>query len=108
MTTLTPQAVGLPAPKKQRPKKPPKVHPQKDRLGRELVIGDAVAVAHHNQLMVAKIEIMNPKMLRVRSLEPGKFYSYRDRGYLKRPDECIKIDGPDITMYILAYQNKKD
>ena len=70
----------------------------KDRLGRPLKVGDCVAVSHHNQLMVALVKKLNPKMIKVSEL--GTHYRSE---YNKYSSECVLLDGPDISIYLLKY-----
>lgn len=69
----------------------------KDCLGRELKVGDCVAVAHHNQLMVGTIKKINPKMIKVARVGS----SSRSSGYNKYASECALLEGPEVTMFLL-------
>ena len=71
----------------------------KDRLGRSLKVGDCVAVGHHNGLMIGTIKKLNPKMLKV--VRVGTRYARSD-GYNKYPSECVLLDGPEVTMFLLS------
>ena len=71
----------------------------KDCLGRNLNVGDCVAVAHRNGLMIATIKKFNPKMIKV--MPVGVKVSPWDTGYNKYPAECALLEGPDVTMYLL-------
>lgn len=71
----------------------------KDRLGRILKVGDCVAVSHHNQLMIAVIKKLNPKMIKV--IELGSRYR---SSYNKYSSECVRLDGPDISLYLLTHK----
>jgi hypothetical protein len=70
----------------------------KDRLGRNLTVGDCVAVAHRNELMVAVIKRCAPKMIVVSELGT----KYRSE-YRKYPSECVLLDGPEVSMYLLKH-----
>jgi hypothetical protein len=72
-----------------------------DRLGRAIQVGDCVAVPHHNGLMIATIQKCSPKMIQV--IEVGKERAvWRSRKYFsKYPNEAVKLDGPEVTMYLL-------
>jgi hypothetical protein len=74
-----------------------------DLLGRDVFEGDAVAFTHQNSLMVGKVVKITPKQVRVVSLMTPK---YRDSGYLKYPNQCVLIGGPDLTMWILKQQER--
>lgn len=66
----------------------------KDILGRPLVPGDVVAMAHHNSLAVAIIDKLNPKMVKVK--RPNSSWAQN-----KYPYDLIKIDGPEAMLYLL-------
>lgn len=70
----------------------------KDCLGRLLKLGDCVAVAHHNQLIVAKVTKLNPKMIKV--VELGTKYKHELNKY---SSECALLEGPDVSMYLLTH-----
>ena len=67
----------------------------KDCLGRLLKLGDCVAVAHHNQLIVAKITKLNPKMVKVLSLPKAK------SDYNKYPSDVVRLEPGDMTWFML-------
>ena len=67
-----------------------------DCVGNSLKIGDCIAVAHHNELLVAVIKKMNPKMVKVAILKKG----YK-REYNKYPEQCALLEGPQVTMFML-------
>lgn len=69
----------------------------KDCLGRLLKLGDCVAVAHHNQLMIGTIKKLNPKMIKVARVGSNS----RSSGHNKYPSECALLEGPDVTMFLL-------
>lgn len=72
-----------------------KVPEHKDKLGRPLAVGDCVAYPDgNNTLKIGLIDKLNPKMLRVKEFK--KTYTSN-----KYPHETVKLDGPDISMYIL-------
>ena len=72
-----------------------KVIEHKDKLGRPLAVGDCVAYPDGNNLLkVGLIDKLNPKMIRVKGFK--QVYTSN-----KYPNETVKLDGPDITMYIL-------
>lgn len=76
----------------------------KDRLGRNLSVGDCVAVAHRNELMIGTIKKLNPKMLNV--VEVGSRGWRASDGYKKYPSECVQLSGADVTMYLLKLSAK--
>lgn len=72
----------------------------KDRLGRTIQSGDCVAAPHHNGLMISIIKKCSPKMIQV--TEVGKKSTWRSKNhYNKYPNEVVKLDGPEVTMYLL-------
>jgi len=66
----------------------------KDILGRTIEIGDAVAMANHNDLAIAIVEKINPKMISVKRVNSTRTQN-------KYSKDLIKINGPEITMYLL-------
>lgn len=72
---------------------------RKDILGRDIKVGDFVAVPHSNTMIVTQITKINPKMLRVHPVQ-GSGWRSKD-GYLKYPKEVVLLDAPHVTMYIL-------
>lgn len=71
-----------------------------DKLGRDLTVGDAVAFPHHNGLLVGKVTKLNPKMLSIQSLDT-KYKRWNDSDYRKYPQETVRLDEVDLTVYIL-------
>lgn len=71
----------------------------KDKLGRTLAINDFVAYPHSNALAIGKITKLNPKMVKV--LEVGTTTRYRRGEYNKYPDDTVRIEGSEVTFYIL-------
>lgn len=66
-----------------------------DKLGRILVVGDCVAYPDGNNILkIGVIDKLNPKMIRVKAFNQS--FSVN-----KYPQQSIKLEGPDITMYIL-------
>lgn len=72
----------------------------KDKLGRFLQIGDAVCFADSNRLAFGIIQKLNPKMIKV--CRPNSKWSQN-----KYPDDMVKVDGPDVSMYLLMNSGKK-
>ena len=70
----------------------------KDRLGRELKVGDCVAYPSGNSLIIGVIKKINPKMVGVSAL--GKKNSWGSAKN-KYPMDCVRLDGPEVTMYLL-------
>lgn len=72
---------------------------RKDILGRDIRVGDYVAITHSNTMVVCAVTKFNPKMMRVHPVA-GSGWRSKD-GYLKYPHESVLLDGPQVTMYIL-------
>ena len=68
----------------------------KDILGNPIKVGDTVVYPNHNNLKIALVEKVNPKMINVKAI--GR--SYPDRKY---PADLLVVDDPKITMYLLKY-----
>jgi hypothetical protein len=73
-------------------KQPPE---HKDILGRVLAVGDYIAYPDSNQLRIGKIDKLNPKMIRVNT---GRGWNPNINKY---PIDTVKLDGPDLVMYLL-------
>jgi hypothetical protein len=67
----------------------------KDKLGRLLKIGDCVAYPAYNSLGVGVVKKLNPKMIGVAGL------TKRASPKNKYPHDCVLLEGPDVTMYLL-------
>jgi len=71
----------------------------KDKLGRVLAIGDAVCYPDRNSLDLGTVRKLNPKMVTVWEMgRHGKWYT----GSRKYPYDLVKVDGPEVTMYLLS------
>lgn len=70
----------------------------KDRLGRELKVGDCVAYPAGNTLVIGLIKKINPKMVGVSALGKARTWSVAKNKY---PMDCVRLDGPEVTMYLL-------
>ena len=68
----------------------------RDKLGRLLTLGDCVVYPQSNSMIIGTIQKMNPKMIKVASVPKGWPYES-----LKYPQDLIKIDGPEVTMYLI-------
>jgi hypothetical protein len=71
----------------------------KDKLGRVLAVGDAVCFPSHNRLEFGTIKKLNPKMVTVWEVDHRHYHWYE--GNRKYPQDLIKVEGPEVTMYIL-------
>lgn len=66
----------------------------KDILGNTIKVGDTVVYPYHNNLKIASVVKLNPKMINVVAV--GRIYP--DRKY---PTDLLVVDDPKITMYLL-------
>ena len=71
----------------------------KDKLGRLLKIGDAVCYPTRNRLEFGTVKKLNPKMVTVWELDYANYSWYQ--GNRKYPSDLIKVEGPEVTMYLL-------
>ena len=67
----------------------------RDILGRVLSVGDYVAYPYSNSMKLGKIDKLNQKMVRVTT---GKEWRSTVNKY---PFDTVKLDGPDLTFYLL-------
>lgn len=72
-----------------------KIPEHKDILGRLLEVGDYVAYPDSNMMKLGKIDKLNQKMVRVTT---GREWRATVNKY---PKDTVKVDGPDLTMYLL-------
>jgi hypothetical protein len=68
----------------------------KDILGNIIELNDTVVYPYHNNLRIATVVKLNPKMINVVAV--GR--SYPDRKY---PSDLLVVDDPKITMYMLKH-----
>jgi len=69
----------------------------KDRVGRDLKIGDCVAYPAYNSLGIGTVTKFNPKMLKVKSVGSRSESN-------KYPSDVVLLEGSDVTMYLLKNQ----
>lgn len=69
-----------------------------DKLGRLLSEGDCVAFPSSNTLCIGTIAKVNPKMLKVKQLGSTGYWA---RGTNKYPSDLVKLEGEDVTMFLL-------
>ncbi len=69
-----------------------------DRIGRRVDVGDIIAVADFNGLMLARIVKLNNKMIKVQRFP--KAYS-DGKGRNKYAYDAIKLDQDDVAIHIL-------
>jgi hypothetical protein len=68
----------------------------KDILGNTIKVGDTVVYPSHNNLKIALVKKVNPKMVNVVAV--GR--TYPDRKY---PTDLLVVDDPKITLYMLKH-----
>ena len=73
-------------------------HP--DKLGRELNMGDCVVYPQSNSMMIGTVIKFTPKMITVKGVGT---YRWESRKY---SSDVIKIDGPEVTMYLIKNAGK--
>ena len=76
-----------------------------DKLGRPLAEGDCVAYPAHNSLEIGTIKKLNPKMVKVAKVGAKTWYA--GQGTNKYPQDIVKLDGVDVTMYLLKNVGEK-
>lgn len=67
-----------------------------DRIGKQLTVGDIVVYPNGNHIDIGKIKKFNPKMLTITSVNPND-----RKNYIKYPNDVIKLEGAEITMFLL-------
>lgn len=72
----------------------------KDKLGRILVPGDCVVYPQQNSLGIGTVKKLNPKMVKVCKI--GSKWEQN-----KYPEDIVKVDGPEVSMYLLLNSSKK-
>jgi hypothetical protein len=72
-----------------------------DRIGQQVNVGDIIAVADFNGLMIAKVTKLNAKMIKVKQHPPGRRSSERN----KYSHDAIKLDPDSVAVYILQGGN---
>ena len=68
-----------------------------DRLGRELAIGDCVAVPVGNHLRIGRVSKLTPKMVRVKELNNLKYQPE----WIKYSRDLVVVEGSGVTMLVL-------
>lgn len=71
-------------------------HP--DKLGRELNMGDCVVYPQSNSMVIGTVIKFTPKMITVKTINSGGWREWETRKY---SSDVIKIDGPEVTMYLI-------
>ena len=73
---------------------PKEIPEHRDILGRVLAVGDHVAYPDSNGLRLGKLDKLNQKMVRVATTDWRSTVN-------KYPIDTVKLDGPDLIMYLL-------
>ena len=70
-----------------------------DFLKRKLEIGDSVVFIppYSKTMTLGRIVAFSPKMVRV----VYRAWKDQEREVSRKPGELVKVDGPDLTMYLL-------
>ena len=79
------------------------VHKHPDKLGRALNMGDCVVYPHSNNMLIGTVVKFTPKMITVKTVGTG-WRGYEARKY---SEDVIKIEGPEVTMYLLKMDTAK-
>lgn len=69
-----------------------------DKLGNPVVVGDCVAYPQSNALCIGTVIKINPKMIKV---SPVGVKGYWSRGVNKYPEDLVKLDSQEVSLYIL-------
>lgn len=85
-------------------RKPKPIITHSDRLGRELCIDDYVAYPSQNSLEIGVVVKLNNKMIRIQPVNNKHSAWYRRSADNKYPTDVIKLDGPEVTFYLLQHQ----
>lgn len=79
---------------------PPKmVIEHRDKLGQLLRVGDAVCFPDQNSLNFGIIKKLNVKMVTVWETSVNHWSWYK--GNRKYPYDLVKVEGPNVTIYLL-------
>ena len=69
----------------------------RNQLGREHKINDSVDYPQSNSLVIGVVRKINPKMIGVRRIGKNGWGSEKN----KYPVDCVKLEGPEVTMFII-------
>ena len=72
-----------------------------DILGQPLEVGDCVVYPSHNTMYIGTVTKLNPKMVKVKRVG-AKYYTREQNKY---PADLAKVNGAEVTMYLLKHQN---
>jgi hypothetical protein len=71
----------------------------KDALGKVISVGDFVATSNHNQLILATVTKLNPKMVQIKKVGRGSKIN-------KYSQDLVILNQKDLTIYILSTSEK--
>ena len=75
-------------------------HKHPDKLGRNLEMGDCVVYPQSNSMIIGTIVKFTPKMITVKGVGNWRWETR------KYSSDVIKIDGPEVTMYLIKNSGK--
>ena len=78
-------------------------HKHPDKLGRELVMGDCVVYPQSNSMVIGTVVKFTPKMITVKTIGSASWRGWETRKY---SSDVIKIEGPEVTMYLIKNAGK--
>jgi hypothetical protein len=71
-------------------------------LGRAITLDSVVAYPSSNSLSIGRVIKLNNKMIKVVNVKAKS--AYAQRGINKYPQDCVVVDGAEVTMYLLKQQ----
>lgn len=71
-----------------------------DRIGAKITVGATVAYPDGNRLHVGTVKKLNPKMIGISKFNDVS-RSWGKATTNKYPNDCLVIDGPRVTMYLI-------
>lgn len=76
-----------------------------DKLGQTINVGDCVIWPNHNSLEIGLVVKINPKMVKVKRIEPPK--RWQPTTWNKYPKDIVKLEGPLVSLYIIKNSGGK-
>jgi len=73
-----------------------------DLLGRAIALDSVVAYPSSNSLLIGRVTKLNNKMIKVANVNAKS--AYARAGINKYPQDCVVVDGADVTMYLLKHR----
>ena len=59
-------------------------------------------------LVIGVVKKLNPKMVKVKNITPTNYKWRSEDGKNKYPSDCVMVEGPLVTMYILKNNENND